>query len=369
LDLGKIPQIIADPALPLVGPSWRRPVKAALIREFGGPEVFEYSEVPTPSPRPDHVVVRVLACGVNRYDTFLRLGGITRDLQFPHVMGADIAGEILQLGSDVHLLSAGERVIIAPGFPSDPAEWQFKPENFAPSYAVTGTRSWGGYAQFVEVPAAFAIPDRTGLPPEQAACLPLVLVTALHAVATLGQVSPGGRVLVQAGASGSGSMCIQVARAFGGRVATTVGSSDKFAIASAAGAECVIDHHTEDFVAKVREWTDGRGADLVIDNIGGETLAKSLECLRPGGKLVNFGALGGVRSSINVLGLLFGQLTIQGSKMGSMEELHQGLELVAQRRVRPFLDRTFPLSDVAEAHRYMERRHVKGKIVLLPWEE
>lgn len=343
-------------------------MKAAIIRSFGPPNVLEYADVPDPLPRPHHVVVRVLACGINRYDTYLRLGAITPDLKFPHVMGADIAGEIHALGQGVEGWTVGERVIVAPGYPTDPAEWSFQPENFASSFAVAGTVSWGGYAQFAEAPAPFLIRDDFGFPPPQMACVPLVLVTAIHAVRTLGRASEVKTVLVQAGASGSGNMCIQVAKALGAKVATTVGVDEKFRVAQAAGADLVINYRESEFMQRVLDWTAGRGVDLVIDNVGGDVLSQSLTCLRPGGILVNFGAVGGTTSKLNVLDLLFRQLTIHGSKMGSMEELRFGLELLKGGRLKPALDRTFPLRLAHEAHDLMEKRQVRGKFVLLPWD-
>ncbi|MCP4592528.1 MAG: zinc-binding dehydrogenase [bacterium] len=342
-------------------------MKAAVIKRFGEADVFEHVEVDTPTPPADHVLIKVLACGINRYDTYLRMGAITREITFPHVMGADISGTIEALGAKVDTCTVGQRVIVAPGFPTNRHEWDFQPENFASSYAVTGTRFWGGYAQYASVPARFVIADTTGLTPEETACLPLVLVTAVHAVRTVGRVTRGTTVLVQAGASGSGSMCIQVAKALGGRVATTVGAPDKLATAEQVGADLVVNHRQEEFAERVLQWTHGRGVDVVIDNVGGEVFTDNLRCLRRGGTLVNFGAVGGMHARINLLDLLFRQLSVHGSMMGSMEELRFGLSLVREGALRPILDRTFPLAAVARAHEYMEQRRVRGKLVLLPW--
>jgi NADPH:quinone reductase len=343
-------------------------MKAAVINRFGSAEVFEYVDVPVPDPLPGHVIIKVLACGINRIDTYLRMGAITKDLAFPHVMGADIAGEIHAAGPGVTGWPTGRRVFVAPGYPLDPAEGRVQPENFAPSYAVTGTRQWGGYAQYVRVPVTAVLPDDSRLSPAEVACLPLVLVTAVHAVRTLGQVQPGATVLVQAGASGSGIMCIQMAKALGGRVAATVGAADKMATATNAGADLVIDYQHDNFADRVLEWTAGRGVDVVIDNIGGSVFADNLRCLRTGGTFVNFGAVGGVYAKLNFLELLFRQLTLRGSKMGSLEELRFGWELCGRGQIRPVLDRAFPLAEARVAHEYMEARRVRGKLVLLPWE-
>jgi len=342
-------------------------MKAALIRRFGGYEVFEYTDVPEPQVEPDHAIVKVLGCGINRYDLFLRMGGIKKDTPLPHVMGADIAGEVVQIEGDAHGLTTGQRVIVAPGFPIDPAEWDFEPENLAESFTVTGTSLWGGYAQYVKVPTRFLLPDHTGLPPEQAASLPLVLVTAVHAVQTLGEIQTGQRVLVQAGASGSGSMCIQLAAHLGARVATTVGDDAKIDFARGCGAELVINHRKESFAERVRAWTGGDGVDVVIDNVGGGIFADNLTCLRRGGFFVNFGLVGGVKDTLNFAALIFNQHQIRGSMMGSLAELRRGLLLVEAGDLRPCLDRSFPLAEAAGAHAYIDSRQVQGKVVLLPW--
>lgn len=341
-------------------------MKAAVIHEFGGADVFRYEDAPKPSPKTDHAIVRVLACGINRYDLFLRMGGIRKRTPLPHVMGADIAGEIVSIEGDPMGLEPGQRVVVAPGFPIEPAEWDYKPENLAPSYTVTGTTFWGGYAEFTQAPTRFVLADRTGLPPEQVAACPLVALTAVHAVKTLGEVKPGDRVLVQAGASGSGSMCIQLAAHLGARVATTVGSDEKISLCKSCGAEWVINHRAESFRDRVLEWTDGRGVDVVIDNVGGGVFADNLACLKPGGFFVNFGLVGGVKDEINFAGLIFKQHQIRGSMMGSMAELREALDLIEAGRLKPVLDRTFPLQEAAAAHQYIESRQVRGNVVLVP---
>ncbi len=340
---------------------------AIVIHEFGGYDVLQYEEVPDPTPEPEHAIVRVLACGINRYDLFLRMGGVKKHTPLPHVMGADIAGEVVSIEGDPYGLAVGDRVIVAPGFPVDPNDWEFKPENLAPSYTVTGTSRWGGYAEYASVPTRFLVPDRSGLAPEEAAAVPLVLVTAVHAVETLGEVGYGQKVLVQAGASGSGSMCIQMAHHLGAQVATTVGDDAKIEFARGCGAELVINHRREDFAEQVRAWTGGAGVDVVIDNVGGGIFAGNLAALKPGGIFVNFGLVGGVKDTLNFAALIFQQHQIRGSMMGSQAELLRGWGLVESGDLAPKLDRTFPLAQAGAAHAYIDSRSVQGKVVLLPW--
>lgn len=343
-------------------------MQAAAMTAFGDIDVLQFGEVPTPSPKPGHVLVKVDAVGTNYYDTLVRSGAVSRLLALPHVVGSDVVGTVEQLGRGVNDLSLGDRVIVAPGFPSDPDEWDFTPENEAPSYFPTGTYGWGGYAQFVEVPARWLIRNDIDLAPEELATMPLVLVTAVHAVKTLGGVGPASRVLVQAGASGSGSMAIQVAKALGASVITTVSTRQKATLARSVGADEIVHYRDVDVSASVRSWAGRDGIDVVIDPVGGTTMGTNLECLRPRGTLVNFGLSGGAEATIPHLYPFFrNERRILGSWMGSMAELRFGLDLVKQGKIRPTLDRTLPLRQAREAHRMMGRAEVVGKLALLPW--
>ena len=255
----------------------KRSMEAVVIRGFGAPSVLELGEVPVPrapvGARPDP--------GEGGRSQLLRHArpprrGEPRD-PAPHVMGSDVVGEVDRLGPDVAGLHEGQKVIVAPGYPCDPAEWGVEPENEAPSYFPTGTFAWGGYARFMEVPAPWLLPDDTGMPPEELASIPLVLVTAVHAVKTLAGVGPGSRILVQAGASGSGSMAIQVAKALGAAVITTVSTPAKASLARRLGAdEVILVPRAPTSAAAVSAWTAGDGLDAVIDPVGGDTLAASL---------------------------------------------------------------------------------------------
>ena len=343
-------------------------MQAATIAAFGDVDVLSFGDVPTPSPKSGHVLIKVDAVGTNYYDTLVRSGAVSRSLALPHVIGSDVVGRIEKLGADVKTLAPGDRVIVAPGFPADPAQCDHTPENEAPSYFPTGTYGWGGYAQYMEVPTRWVIRDETDLAAEELATMPLVLVTAVHAVKTLGGVGPGSRVLVQAGASGSGSMAIQVAKALGANVITTVSTDAKAKLARSLGADEVVRYRDTDVSATLRGWAGPNGIDVVIDPVGGTTLGANLDCLKPRGTVVNFGLSGGVAATIPHLYPFFrNERRIVGSWMGSMAELQFGLALVKQGKIRSALHKTMPLSQAREAHRMMARAEVVGKLALLPW--
>ncbi len=174
-------------------------MKAAVIHEFGDTDVLKYEDIETPKTKPGHILIKVLAAGVNRLDHYIREGSIVPELPFPHILGADAAGEIAQLGEGVTDLQIGERIIVAPGYPQKREETDIRPTLFAPSFALPGLHISGTYTQYMEVPAYAVVKDETGLKPEEVATLPVVLATAVHSVKEIGQVKRGDKVLFTPG--------------------------------------------------------------------------------------------------------------------------------------------------------------------------
>jgi len=344
-------------------------MKAAIINQFGDPDVLEYGDIAVPSPKPGHILIKVLAAGTNRLEHYLREGSVVPEFPFPHILGADAAGEVAKLGSGVDNFNIGERVIPMPGFPTDEKDYDIYPASLAPSFTLPGLGVWGSYAQYLEVPARYVLKDETGLSAEEVATLPMVLATAVRAVKEVGQVKAGDKVLVQAGASGSGSMQIQVARALGAQVATTVRSHAKGQVAHSVGADLVINTRNEDLVARLMAWTGDRGVDVVIDNVGGDMLPKSIDATKATGIIVAFGFTAGTEVTFDIRNFFFGQKQLRGSMGSDILDLKWGLEQVRQGKIKPVLDRTLPLSQAAEAHRLMANNEVAGNIVLLPWAE
>jgi NADPH:quinone reductase len=342
-------------------------VKAAVMHQFGSAEVLRYEEVPTPTVQSGHVLIKVLASGVNRLEHYLREGSVLRDIPMPHILGSDAAGEVAALGAGVTGFSVGERVIPMPGYPLAETDQDFSPICAAPSYAIGGIAAWGTYAQYISVPARWVVKDPTRLSPAEVATLPMVLVTAVRAVKEVGQVKRGDHVLIHAGAAGTGSMNIQVARALGAHVATTVDSDEKAAFARDLGAELVIDVRQQDFVAEAKRWTNGRGVDVVIDNLGGTVLPKSLQAVKTQGVVVAMGFVTGTDVTFNVRDFFFSHKTIRGTLMGTVEDLQWGLKQVAAGRIKPLLDTALPLSQAHVAHDLIARNVPKGNLVLLPW--
>jgi len=340
-------------------------MKASAFRRFGGPEVLEYMDLPTPEPRAGHVVVKVLACGVNRLEHYLREGSVLPSIKMPHVLGSDAAGEIAAVGAGVAGFKPGDRVVPMPGYTLDPNDMH-TPLSAAPSYAIGGIVNWGTYAEYVEVPAKWVLHDDLGLEPEEVATLPMALVTAVRSVKVVGQVGAGQTVLIHAGASGTGTMNIQLARALGARVATTVQGDAQAKLAGSLGAELVVDVQRRDFVKEVIDWTGGSGVDTTIDNLGGDVLQKSIDATRVSGTIVAMGFVAGVEVRFHVRIFFFTHKRLLGTLMGDVADLEWGLQQVKAGRIRPLLDRVLPLSDAAEAHRLISSNAVNGNLVLKP---
>ncbi|MCZ6802384.1 MAG: zinc-binding dehydrogenase [Proteobacteria bacterium] len=342
-------------------------MKASVIREFGGFDVLKYEEIETPKPKAGNILIKVLAAGINRLDDYIREGSIVPELPFPFILGADAVGEVAELGEGVNGFEIGEKVILVPGYAQNQEDTGIRPTAIAPSFALPGLHISGTYAQYFEAPVYAVVKDDTGLTSEEVATLPLAVATSTHAVKGIGGVKAGDKVLVHSGSSGSGSMHIQVAKALGAEVATTIRNRAEAEFAKSIGADLIINSVEEDFVAKVQEWTGGLGADVVIDNLAGDVLAKSIEAAKPQGVIVAFGFAAGPEVKFDIRTLFFAQKQLRGTMASDIEDLKWGLEQVKHGKIKPLLDKTFPLSQAAEAHRYIASNQVKGKIVLLPW--
>ncbi len=342
--------------------------EAIVLRTHGGPEVLVRETLDLPDPGPRQVLVRVRAVALNHLDLWVRRGLPNLKLEYPHRLGCDIVGELEAFGPGARTTSAikeGDRVVVNPGVSCGVCERCLSGQDtLCRQYAILGEHVSGGYARHVVVPDANLLPYPGGLPFPQAAAVPLAFLTAWQMVVDKGGVRPGHTVLVQAGGSGVSSAAIQIAKLHGARVITTVGSDEKAERARAIGADEVINYRTQDFVAEVKRLTGKRGADVVIDHVGGEVLAKSVMATAAGGRIVTCGATAGFTPEIDLRHIFFRQIAILGSTMGPKGALFGLLEHVKAGKLRPVVDRVLPLWEAREAHRALEAREAFGKIVL-----
>ena len=340
-------------------------MKAVRFHQHGGPEVLRYEDAPDPVPAPGWILVRVRACALNHLDLWQRRGLERVTIPLPHISGADVAGEITALGEGVTAVRVGDRVMLQPGLSCGRcARCLAGEDNFCPKYDVLGYQSDGGYAELVTVPAANAVPLPEAIDFTTAAAFPLSFLTAWHMLHTRARLVDGETVLVVAAGSGVGQAAVQLAKAAGARVIATAGSDAKVAMAKSIGADDVIDHHHDDVVARVRELTGRRGVDVVIEHVGVATWERSVRSLARGGRLVTCGATTGHDATLDLRHLFARQLSFLGSYMGGKPELLGAAELVFRGVVRPVVDRTFPLSETAQAQRHLESSAQFGKVVL-----
>ena len=340
-------------------------MKAVRIHEFGGPEVLRYEDVPDPQPREDQVLIRVKACAMNHLDLWIRKG--LPGIKLPHILGSDVAGEIVEVGEYVAEFHAGQRVLLAPmTFCNHCDKCTAGLQNQCPEFSVLGNRVDGGDCELIAIPAVNVIPIPDTLDFNQAASVPLVFLTAWHMLVTLGGIRPGMTVLVLGANSGVGIAGIQIAKLFQCRVIATAGDERKIESARQLGADQVINHYQQKISEEVKRITNNEGVDVVMEHVGPATWDESMRSLKPAGRLVTCGATTGPQVSIDLRFVYSRQLSILGSYMGTMGELYAVLKHVFNGRLKPVIDRAFPLSEARAAHEHMEKSAMFGKIVLNP---
>lgn len=340
-------------------------MQAVRFHAHGGPEVLVYESAPDPVPQAGEVLVRVRACAMNHLDLWQRRGLERVTIPFPHISGAEVAGEIVQAPAGT--FAAGTRVLLQPGLSCGRcAACLSGRDNLCRRYDVLGYQSDGGYAELVRVPVQNVVPIPDHVSFEDAAAFPLTFLTAWHMLLTRAQLRAGEDVLVIAGTSGVGQAAIQIARLHGARVIATAGSEAKREASRALGAHDVLDHHGGDFSAEVKRLTGKRGVDVVVEHVGQATWDRSVRSLAPGGRLVTCGNTTGWDAAIDLRFLFSRQLSVLGSYMGGKAELLEAARFLFDGRLRPLVDVVLPLSDAAAAHRRLEQGEAAGKIVLRP---
>jgi NADPH:quinone reductase-like Zn-dependent oxidoreductase len=340
-------------------------MKAVRIHQFGGPEVLQYEDIPDPQLRKDQVLVRVRACALNHLDVWVRKG--LPGVKLPHILGSDIAGEVAEIGEYVSGFKTGQRVLLAPmHFCGHCAKCVSGVQNQCREFTVLGNGVDGGNRELIAIPAANVIPIPDSLDFNQAASVPLVFLTAWHMLVGRANVRPGQTVLVLGARSGVGTAAIQIARLFHCRVITTAGDEAKLEKGRALGADYGIDHYKQKISEEVRKITNKEGVDIVIEHVGAATWDESMKSLKTGGVLVTCGATTGPSVGIELRHLFARQLSLLGSYMGTMGELHEVLGHVFAGRLKPVVDRVFSLREIRAAHEYLEKSQMFGKIVVNP---
>jgi len=335
-------------------------VKAVVVREFGAPEVMRLEEVPTPVPGPGEVLIRVKAVSVNRtLDLVVRAGKYPAPVQLPHVLGVDPCGIVEAVGPHVTERKVGDRVVTL---------LFLKPPTQATPPAIIGVHGWGGYAEYVRVPAALTRP----IPPS--VDFPVATVVARHAPAAFSllrdtaQLKSGEWIVIMGAAGGLGSAGIQVAKYFGARVIAAAGADARVQAALKLGADHGVNYRRQDLEAEVHRITGGQGANVVFENIGDpELFPKAFACLARMGRLVTAGAHGGGTVPLDARSLYLKQLTVYGSPGKVLpSDVDLGLKAAAEGRYRVLIDKVLPLAEAPAAHRLVDARTGTGKVILQP---
>lgn len=323
-------------------------MRAVVADGGGGPEVLRVVERPVPVPGPGEILIRVEAAGLNRPDVIQRQGHYPPPPGAPDVLGLEVAGDVVACGADASRFAVGDVVMaLVPG---------------------------GGYADYCLAHETNALPVPRGLTILEAGAVPETYFTVWTNVFERGRLAKGETLLVHGGSSGIGTTAIQLASAFGARVLATAGSAEKCAACLTLGAERAIDYRSEDFVAVVKEVTQGRGADVILDMVGGDYIPRNYEAAATDGRIVQIAFLKGPKVEVDFRRLMMKRLTHTGSTLrprsvAQKAEIAAALEaevlpLLAAGRCRPVIDSTFPLERVADAHARMDSSAHVGKIVL-----
>ena len=331
-------------------------MKAVLLRTLGGPEVLKLEDAPDPRAGAGEVVVRLRAAALNHRDVFIRKGQYA-GIKLPLILGSDGAGEVVDVGEGVDGSWRGRPVIIDPSFNWGPDE-----RAQSPSFHILGMPVNGTYAQLVTVPVDHLHAKAQHLSFEEAAAVPLASVTAYRALVTRARVQPGETVVVTGIGGGVATSALVIGVHLGARVYVTSGSDAKLEAARKQGAAGGANHHNADWPAALVAEIGDR-PDVVIDGAGGETFNKALDVLKPGGRLVSYGATTGPTPRLEVRRIFWKQLNVMGSTMGTRADFAAMVRLYAGG-LRPLIDRVMPLADAADAHHRMEQGEQFGKIVL-----
>ena len=321
-------------------------MKAVRIHEFGDLDVLKWEDIDRPTPRPRQVLIQVDSAGVNYADLMRRQGGYPGP-DLPSTLGLEAAGTIVEIGNDVSGLAIGQKVM-----------------GMGPQ----------GNAEYVAVNSNFVFPYPDQLDPIEAGGMPIVFLTAYHILKTRGGLQEGNTVLIQAGASGVGTVATQLAKAWGAKVITTASSEGKLELSKSLGSDITINYSDTDFESEINNITEGKGVDLVLECVGGQVLEKSVRCLSSYGVLVSYGNASGVPANLPSTDITSNNRTVIGFSMGrspagSLDHQSAMAELfpmITNGKVKLIVDRVLPMSNVADAHKHLANRGTRGKVILTP---
>lgn len=345
-------------------------MKAVYITKHGSSDVLTYGDFPEPEFGPNEVLIRVRACALNRLDLYTRAGsrGTKRNFDKPHILGSDVAGDVIEIGADVTSIRRGTRVLVNPKMSCRQCRLCLAGQDDLcdQSPGMLGSSCNGGYAEYVVAPASNTLPLPENVTYENAAGLPTVFMPSWNILVRQGKLRPWETALIASSSSGVASAAIQIAKnVIGARVITTTSSEEKVKQAFALGADEVINYQTEDVARRIKDITSGKGVDVVVDHVGADFWPAAIRTLAKGGRYGICGVTSGYEVNLQI-GLLFlNQHTVFGVFMGRGEDLRQIVDSAGRGLIRSIIHETYPLEDAARAHKVMEELHFFGKLVLV----
>jgi NADPH:quinone reductase-like Zn-dependent oxidoreductase len=340
-------------------------MKAIIFDKHGGPEVLKYTDFPTPEPGAGQVLVKLQAAALNRLDLWVREGWPGIKLEYPHIPGADGAGRVAALGEGVERWQVGEKVVINSNLScGECAECQAGRENRCQSWQLLGETVRGTYAEYVVVPEGnlFALPPH--FEPRAAAAAALVYHTAWHSLVRRAGLKAGESVLIVGASGGVNTASIQIARMIGATIYVVGSGAEKLALAESLGAQHLIDRSKDENWSKtVYNLTEKRGVDVVVDNVG-TTFPLSFRTAAKGGRILTVGNSGGPKFEIDNRFIFGKHLSILGSSMGTKQDFAEVMGNIIDGRLKPVLDRSYPLKEAAQAQDRLQAGQQMGKITL-----
>jgi NADPH:quinone reductase-like Zn-dependent oxidoreductase len=341
-------------------------LKAIRIHEHGGVDKLRFEDAPDPEiTSPRDVIVKLEAAALNHIDIWTRMGATGMHVPMPHILGADGAGVVVDVGAEVKGVKTGDKVCLYSFTGCGECEFCLSDRDFmCIRVRSLGERLDGTYAEYVKVAPENCFPIPSYMTFDEGAAFPLVFVTLWRMLITNARLQPGETLLVIGIGGGVAGAALQVGHRIGARVIVTSGSDEKLERATTLGAAHGINHKKQDYAQEVKKLTAGRGVDVVVDSVGGEVWQKSLSALARGGRLVTCGATAGGQPNDDLDAIISKELKIYGSTLGSREDFRQLLSFLSATKIRPIIDRKFSLKEAAAAQQRMEEARQFGKILL-----
>jgi NADPH:quinone reductase-like Zn-dependent oxidoreductase len=340
-------------------------MKAVRIHQHGDTDVLKYDDIPTPTINQKQCLVKIKAAALNHLDLWVRKG--IPGVPLPMIMGSDGAGIVEKVGKEVSDFSEGDRVLIQPLTFCGECRWcKQNKENHCEKWGIFGENQDGTQCEYMAINADHLRIIPKGMSIEEAAAFPLVAETSYTMLIDRANIQSGETVFIWGASSGVGSMAIQIAKAMGCKVLTTVGNSEKRKLAEKLEADIIINYIEDDIAKIVNEFTNKRGVDVVVEHVGTKTWDTSLRILGKGGRIVTCGATTGSEAKFDIRHLFYKQQSILGSTMGNVKSLDNMLEMYKNGKVKPIVDKSFKLREIKKAHEYLENGKQIGKVLVIP---